>query len=206
MVKSDDATSHEEPGYMVSAPWVRRPSSENIAQRMERVGHTLDNPHALRKKPPVVIGSALVRLAEKGLNDDDPEVREVSYLTVEYFAERHYRWTTLEVFLGIRRAGGGLSRDEPTTTRNAYLRYLAGMSPWRDMSPPVAADDLLSRFRRYETDAWPREKHAVEPPKPKDKTRTLFWLIAKTGAPGPMPNRQDLITYIQALRLDGPEN
>jgi hypothetical protein len=167
---------------------------------MEKVGHTLDDPHALRKKSSIVIGSALVRLAEKGLTDDDPEVRELSYLTVEYFEERHYRWTTLEVFLGIRRAGGGLSRDEPTTTRNAYLRYLAGMSPWRDMPPPVAADDMLAKFRRYETTAWPREQDKAEPPRPQDLVRTLFWMIAQTGAPGPMPNRQDLITHIDALR------
>ncbi|WP_417264549.1 hypothetical protein [Celeribacter sp.] len=204
----DDAPAREEqeavgPWFAVSAPWVRRPDAEEIAEDVARAGWTTDNPHGLRKrseKYPEAAASALVRMAEASLTSEDKEVREVAYLTVEYFQDRHWRWTTLEVFLNIRRAGGGLSRKEPVVSRNACIRELASMSPWCSMSPPAAADDMLSKFRRYESTGWPREQDKVEPPKPQDRVRTLFWLIAQTGAPGPLPNRQDLATHIEAFR------
>ena len=188
---------------MVSAPWVRRPSKDEIAEDVQTAGWTRDNPHALRKKAekhPEVMASAMVRMAEASLMSEDQEVREVAFLTIEYYEDRHWRWTSLEVFLHIRRAGGGLSRKAPVVVRNAYIRELAEMEPWCSMPPHAAADDILSKFRRYENTGWPREKDKVEPPRPDDRERTLFWLIARTGAPGPMPNRQDLAMHIEANR------
>lgn len=202
----DDAngtTPSEEPWFTVSAPWVRRPSKDEIAEDVARAGWTTDNPHGLRKaaeKHPELMASAFVRMAEAALTSNDREAREAAFLTIEYFEDEHWRWTTLEVFLNIRRAGSGLSRKAPVVARNAYIRELADMEPWCSMPPPAAADDMLARFRRYETTAWPREQHKVEPPRPQDVEKTLFWLIAKTGAPGPFPNRQDLTTHIEALR------
>lgn len=191
------------PWFSVGAPWVRRPSPDEIAHDAETAGWTRDNPHGLRKaaeKHPELMASALVRMAEAALTSNDPEAREAAYLVLEYFEDEHWRWTTLEVFLNIRRAGGGLSRKAPVVMRNEYLRELADLEPWRSMSPVAAADDMLSRFRRYETTAWPREQHKPEPPRPQDRVRTLFWLIAKTGAPGPFPNKQDLSNHIEAHR------
>jgi len=203
MPPAASAEAEAESWFAVSAPWVRRPDTKEIAEDVATAGWTRDNPHGLRKaaeKRPEVMASALVRMAEAALLSEDREAREAAYLVLEYFEDEHWRWTSLEVFLNIRRAGGGLSRKAPVVMRNAYIRELMELDPWSSMSPPAAADDMLAKFRRYETTAWPREKHKAAPPRPQDRVRTLFWLIAQTGAPGPLPNRQDLITHIEAHR------
>lgn len=84
----------------------------------------------------------------------------------------------------IEHLGAESTRGHSIRLQLAYKRrnvaLCAAAAPWRDLPPPEAARLLANAFRRYFTDAWPRERHLAGNPHPVGSRPGYFWAALRT--------------------------
>jgi len=101
-----------------------------------------------------------------------------------------------KLFSRGRRGGTSARQAAALERRNQALRQLrAELCP--TLTPPAAAALICAKFRRYESDRWPRELDDVVAPR-KEPARTFYKILRDHEAGGPvMPDVRQLTTILK---------
>jgi hypothetical protein len=94
-----------------------------------------------------------------------------------------------------RRGGKSARRAAAIAQRNEALRGLR-MTLWPMLRPFAAASLIVTKFRRYEADRWPRERVAMVAAL--DEPQRTFWILRDHEVGGPvMPDVRQLTTILK---------
>jgi hypothetical protein len=178
-------------------PWYRRPPPVWV---VDSADFKDDDPDELRRAPIAETASAFLALAHDARHSPRRCVREAAALLRHWLEEDQGRRLDLAVRVGLKRSGASLADLDARSEIGVLILELARRSPWATMAASTAADDLRTRFARWEGVSWPRVSHHAKPPETLDEVGRVFFQIKRFGLHHSLPNEATLARMIEADR------
>jgi hypothetical protein len=159
-----------------------------------------DNPDNLRNAGSAAVASAMVQAAEMNLTDGRQDVREYARMVIEYFADDHFHFESLDHFIGIKRRDGklNLAYADRLARRDAVVKEMAVADRWADLADRFAAKIMKQEFASWETNVLPRLKADGRKSRELSEPGVWFWPIQEAGRG--LPNVDDLTKAIAHAR------